>query len=1019
LQFRCSFYAINFSAILTEASVGTEPHRFFPPFRLDPVNAQLWRGGHEIKLRRKTFDVLLYLVDHPGQLVTKAALLDTIWAKVTVSDSMPATCVAELRKALGDEARVPRFIETVHGRGYRFIAKVKTPASVAPISKAPSVPKRPRPIMVGRQDELAQLQSWYSRVLEGQRQLIFVTGEAGIGKTTFVQAFLDSIAQEGSVRIGRGQCVEQYGAGEPYMPVLEALGRLCQEPRGERLIELLNRFAPTWLAQMPAVLTREERVRLQSEMQGVTQQRMLREMTQALEALATETPLVLLLEDLLWSDFSTLELISAIARRSELARLLIVGTYRPVEMLANDHPLRTMKQELELHRYCEELRLKLLTEENVADYLAKRLASDASQRFGTLAPVIHARTDGNPLFMVNMVDYLLVDAGLLVNLREVSEAEWAETLRAFRLDSLRSIRQMIERNLERLKPEEQAVLEGASVAGAEFSSASVAAALECSQNEVEACCARLSRREQFVSERGPITWPDGTVATSFRFHHALYQEVLYGRLSAGHQVQLHRRIAMREEAGYGERAGEVATELAHHYSRANDRQKGIQYFQLAGERAVARAAMIEGERHFAGALELLSELPEDVERDRRELELQLAVGPALIAVKGWAASETERAYTRARELCDRLGESPELFPALFGMWAIYLDRGEFRTAFELAEQLLRAQSAHDPALLAYARLARGATSYWMGKFLPAREYLESAITLYDPERHRPLIFSYGYDAGVASLSYAAWTLWLLGYSDQALKRSHEALALAQRLSHPLNLAHAELFVGVLRQYRREVRAAQANAESVIAHSAEHGLTDYWGWATGLRGWAMAQQGCSEEGIAHLREGLAAFSATEALLRPYFLCLLAEAWTETGRLDDGLNALTEALAVADEHDLRFYEAETHRLKGELLSKQDDSNAAEAQGCFERAIEIARTQSAKSLELRATMSLARLLRNTARRDEASAMLAEIYGWFTEGLDTPALSDAKALLDELTSKPSAPRRSNKSRRDPPRPE
>ena len=242
----------------------------------------------------------------------------------------------------------------------------------------------------------------------------------------------------------------------------------------------------------------------------------------ALEALTGERPLVLLLEDLHWSDFSTLELISATARRSEAARLMLIGTYRTVEMLANDHPLRRMKPELELHRYCEELRLKLLTEENVADYLAKRLASDASQRFGTLAPVIHARTDGNPLFMVNMVDYLLVDAGLLVNLREVSEAEWAETLRAFRLDSLRSIRQMIERNLERLKPQEQTVLEGASIAGAEFSSASVAAALECPQYEVEECCKRLSRREEFVSEQGPITWPDGTVATSFRFHHALY-----------------------------------------------------------------------------------------------------------------------------------------------------------------------------------------------------------------------------------------------------------------------------------------------------------------------------------------------------------------------------------------------------------------------------------------------------------------------------------------------------------------
>jgi predicted ATPase/DNA-binding winged helix-turn-helix (wHTH) protein len=971
-----------------------------------------------MRLRRKTFDVLLYLVNHPGQLVTKATLLDTIWAEVTVSDSTPATCVKELRKALGDEARIPRFIETVHGRGYRFVAKVTTEASGESTREPSFVPKGPKPIMVGRQAELAQLQSWYSRVLESQRQMIFVTGEAGIGKTTLVQAFLDSIAQEGSVRIGRGQCVEQYGVGEPYMPMLEALSRLGQEPSGERLIELLNRFAPTWLAQMPALLTREERVRLQSEMQSVTQQRMLREMTEALEALAAETPLVLSLEDLHWGDFSTLELIAAIARRNELARLLIIVTYRPVEILASDHPLRTLKQELELHRYCEELRLKLLTEENVTDYLAKRLASNASQRFGMLASVIHTRTDGNPLFMVNMVDYLLDDAELLVNLREVSVAELAETLRAHRLDALRSIRQMIERNLERLKPEEQVVLEGASVAGAEFSSASVAAALECPQNEVEACCTRLSRREQFISEQGPITWPDGTVATSFRFHHALYQEVLYGRLSASRQVQLHRRIAMREEAGYGERAGEVATELASHYRRANEKQKAIQYFQLAGQRAVARAAMIEGERHFARALELLSELPEDVERDRRELDLQLAVGPALIAVKGWATLETERAYTRARELCERLNDPPELFPALFGMWAMYLDRGEFLTASALAEQLLRAQSARDPVLLTYARLARGVTSYWMGKFLTAREYLESAITHYNPERHRPLMYRYGYDAGVASLAYAAWTLWHLGYPDQALERSYEALALAQRLSHPLNLAHAELFVGVLRQYRREVRAAEEDAESLIAHTAEYGLTDYWAWATGLRGWAMAQQGRSEEGIAKLQESLAAFSATEALLRPYFLCLLAEAWRETGRIDDGLNALTEALAAANEHEIRFYEAETHRLKGELLSKQDDSNAAEAQSCFERAIEIARAQSAKSVELRATMSLARLLLNTSRRDEARAMLAEIYRWFTEGFDTPALNGAKTLLDELSSKPSAPRRSNKSRRDPSRP-
>ena len=276
----------------------------------------------------------------------------------------------------------------------------------------PVLVRAPKPIVVGREDELARLQSWYSHVLKGQRCVIFVTGEAGIGKTTFVQSFLDSVQQEGTAFVGCGQCVEQYGGGEPYMPVLEALSRLGQEAGGERVIEVLNQFAPTWLAQMPELLAPAERGRLQGQNQEVTQQRMLREMAQALEALAADAPLVLLLEDLHWSDFSTLELISAIARRSEAARLLVVGTYRPMEMLAHDYPLRTMKQELELHRNCEELRLKPLGQEEVAVYLAKRFSSDRSLQSDSLAAMIHERTDGNPLFMISVVDYL-VDAGLL------------------------------------------------------------------------------------------------------------------------------------------------------------------------------------------------------------------------------------------------------------------------------------------------------------------------------------------------------------------------------------------------------------------------------------------------------------------------------------------------------------------------------------------------------------------------------------------------------------------------------
>jgi predicted ATPase len=354
----------------------------------------------------------------------------------------------------------------------------------------------------------------------------------------------------------------------------------------------------------------------------------------------------------------------------------------------------------------------------------------------------------------------------------------------------------------------------------------------------------------------------------------------------------------------------------------------------------------------------------------------------------------ERIFTHARELCERLGNPPELFPALLGLWAGYYLQGELPKAGELAEQLLRrAQGANNPTLLLYAHIALGNTSFLMGEWPLARDHLEAARSLYD--RERPMWI--GFDAGVNCLSYMALTLWTLGYPDQALKRGNEAVALAQALSHPLSLAFAEGPVGYLLQYRREARAAQETAEHLVALSAEHGFTHWLAQATITRGWAIAEQGHGEEGIAQIREGLAAFRAIgNEALRPHALCLLAEACKETGRFDDGLNALTEAMAAAEEHGIRHYEAEMHRLKGELLLSQDHSKTTEAQSCFQRAIEIARNQSAKSLELRATMSLARLLAKEGLVEEARAMLADIYGWFTEGFDTADLKDAKALLD-----------------------
>jgi DNA-binding winged helix-turn-helix (wHTH) protein/tetratricopeptide (TPR) repeat protein len=964
----------------------SEPNLFFPPFRLDPANAQLRQGDQEITLRPKTFDVLRYLVDHHGQLVTKATLLDAVWAGAIVSDSMPAVCVKELRKALGDDAKKPRFIETVQRRGYRFIAQVTTERREEPVREAPNQPKGPTPIVVGRERELAQLQSWYVQALEGQRRVVFVSGEAGIGKSTFTQAFVDSITQQGAVRVGRGQCVEQFGTGEPYMPVLEALSRLS----GERVVELLQKFAPMWLAQMPGLLTLEERTQLHIEIQGVTQQRMLREITEALDALAVELPLVLLLEDLHWSDFSTLELISAIARRREPARLLIIGTYRPVEMLTNDHPLLTMKEELELHRYCDELRLRLLNKEEVAGYLAKRLPHNGSRQLGRLGAIVHQRTDGNPLFMVNVVDYL-VDAGLLVSSREAGAAESADTLHAELHNTPRSIRRMIERNLDRLQPDEQAVLEGASVAGAEFSAASVAAAVERPQTEVEACCTRLSRHEQFVARQGPVTWPDGTVAASFRFQHALYQEVLYGRLPEGHRLQLHGRIAAREEAGYGERADEVANELAHHYSLANVKNKAIQYFRIAGERAVTRGAMVEAEEHYRCALKLVSELPEDTNRDRQELALQMALGDALWSSRSWAHSETKQAYTRALQLSEKLGETTKLVGVLKGLAVSALGSAQFKLARELAERMLAAaERSGNRAALCSANSLLGQSLIWRAQYVDAQKHLELASIYYDGADRGELGLM-----GIDALALAAIATLLLGFPGRARQLMDTASRNAEGCNDPFWIGLVHVWGVFLCCQLRDSGAAIDHAEALSRLAATQPV--WTGLADVYMGRALMLQGHWEEGVGCLRKATA-FHKANGLFAELMRVKLDEAdfFANQGQIDAALALIESALSDADE--LAQIRPPALRRRAELLA-QSNASAPEIERAYRAAIESGRSQGAKFYELQATTSFARWLKSRGSEAEAHLMLAEIYNWFTEGFDTVALKEAKALIDELS--------------------
>jgi predicted ATPase len=484
---------------------------------------------------------------------------------------------------------------------------------------------------------------------------------------------------------------------------------------------------------------------------------------------------------------------------------------------------------------------------------------------------------------------------------------------------------------------------------------------------------------------------------TYLFKHALILDAAYQSSLKSTRQLYHQQIAQVLEARFPETAETEPELLAHHYTQAGFSRQAVSYWQRAGQRAIQHSAYAEAISHLTTALALLRTLPDTPERTRQELDLQITLGPALIPTKGQAAPEGEHAYARARELCRQVGETPQLFPTLIGLWLFYLVRAELQTAHELGAQLLGlAQCQQAPVLLLLAHRVLGTTFLWLGEFTLARAHLEQVMALYDPQQHHFLAFSFGSDLKVHCLSYVALILEWLGYPNQALQKSHEALSLAQDLSHPSGLVVALFFAAWLHYSRREVYVSQERAKAAVTRSAEHGFPFWLAAGTMLGGWALVKQGQGEEGMEQIRQGLATYRATGAeQWRPCSLAVLGEAYREIGQVDEGL----QALALVDKNEERWWEAELHRLRGELLLRQAVPNQPQGEACFQKALDVARYQHAKSLELRAAMSLARLWQHRGQRTEARQLLAPIFGWFTEGFDTADLREAKMLPEELS--------------------
>jgi predicted ATPase len=682
-----------------------------------------------------------------------------------------------------------------------------------------------------------------------------------------------------------------------------------------------------------------------------------------------QRPLVLALEDLHWIDATSEEWLAALVEQVAGAPILILVTYRP-----GYRPSWLDKS------YATQLALPRLTRRDSLGVVQAMLPAGRVPE--SLAQEILAKADGNPFFLEELA-------------RAVAEQGDSSLPRTVP-DTIHAV---LAARIDRLPAAEKRLLQAAAVIGKDVA-LSLLHSLALLPEEGLRRALRHLQAAEFCYETHLAS------DTVYTFKHALTGEVAYQSLSQGTRAQYHQLIARTVEGRFPAMAATQPEWLAHHYTAAGLPEQALPYWQQAGQHAIERSAYRESISHLRRGLQVLKMLPDTPERTLQELTLQTTLGLSLTATKGYAAEDVEQAYARARELCQQVPETPQLFPLLWGLWGFYLLRGKLHMALDLGRQFLAmAQRIRDTTFLLEAHSGIGITLFYLGELDPAREHLEQGLALYDPQQYRSQAFLYGQDPGLACLAYAAWTLWLLGYADQARQKSQQMRALLRQVSHPFRLAYVRALAAMLHYYLGEEEAVQERAEAVIALCTEHGFPLWLAVGTVLHGWALAARGEGETGIAQIRRGLAAWQATGAEIgRPYLLLLLVEAYINAGQAEEGLHTLDEALTAVSKSGEQRWTAELYRLKGELLLAQavgvDGSPAAatQAERCFRQAVNIARGQRAKALELQAVMSLSRLWQQQGKRAEARHLLAEIYRGFTEGFDTRDLRAAKQLLEVL---------------------
>jgi tetratricopeptide (TPR) repeat protein len=730
--------------------------------------------------------------------------------------------------------------------------------------------------------------------------------------------------------------------------LIEVLTRLAGGRDGAAVKTILSAQAPSWLAQMPSLWTRSERSALEARGRA-TRERMMRELTLAVEAIASDVPLLLKLEDIHWSDASTLDWLNHMARRPEPARLMVIATFRPADAAAAKVGLGILVTELAVHGQCREIALHPLGLQAIETHVKARLGdSDGAAQSREIAPLLLERTGGNPLFMTSIVNQLAQ--------RERSE----RTLGAI-VQIPHDVRRFIDRQIDELDESDRSLLAAASVIGREFMTAAVAAAMEIDVETAEACCARLARLGVFIVKSGSATWPDGTRAELCSFQHDLYRELLYDRLAATRRALSHARVGRRLEAAWTGRLDEIASEMADHFDRSNEPVRAIPHHQRAAAKALRRSANEEAIGHLQRALDAIGHIAGEVARSRVEVELLIALGAAFFATRGFGAPEALEAYSRAEALCDdRLAERMDIFPALWGQWMLRWGRSELDDAWRLCVRLLAlAEKSGDAGLKLQAHHAAWATSFERGKLTEALAHAQAGLALYDAKTHQAMASSYGnHDAAVCARYFSALALALAGEEKRARSTAENAIVIARSLNDPFTMALTLYFASATAQVLGDVTLAAQHAKASRCMATEHDLATPRAWSTGIIGWCAAETGYAERGIRLLTEAITALHAAHSRnFMSYLLGLLAQAHMHVRHHADAMKAVEEGIALADTGGERFYSSELHRLQGELFAHPPQGQMRKAETSFRLAIEIARQQGAVTLERKANASLRR--------------------------------------------------------------